>query len=527
MASLRKSPRNASPADAQQGVPILGTSSSIKGEKVDSAAHSPSHPPPPSTIAPIFEDARSNGRPAGMRDGMSQFRANPPQPKVKLRVKQYDPARKAYIARNDDGSDTKETVKNTERGLSRKGINDKTEDKTRQNGSLSKQSEDDTESVLKPPGKITPSNPSPTIEHKKTTLEDLTPENLSLIVDLAIEKCYEHKDEITGLALRHLHNESLINTHIDYLLKGTLLKSLTSEEASEFQKFMHIARKKVKKELKKSTTPSVSKASKPPSTTLSIPDISVPKSANRSPVRRTRASARTERLSVDREEIKVTLPMPSTFNGKRTNPEVEALKSEEPPTKRAKRSKSVSSISSLSSLGSNDVDPDVEMSEGPRATRSTAKKTATKESVKAAIPTKYNLKKPLGSLDPPKFKDKEKFIDSTELKELADKKRKLARNDFEDYEVEPSNLRSVPKPRLPKLGTDDATFPNLQPSSSNATGKRVDPDELHSPASSAHDELLVPPPLEARRSSRSRGATPSGPRTRGVNERVKARVKES
>ena len=535
MASLRKSPRTASPVDTSQMLPSTAVESSMQGENGESAVglqqqQQPLLRPPP-TI-PNLEDPRSNGRPVGMRDGMSQFRTNPTPPKSKLKVKQYDPARRSYFARNDDGSDGRDTPKGLEKNAAaRRPVVERSEENTTKQSSYDGKKEDEADATPTSAGTLSQPKQSPTATSlPQPTVEDFPRSRVQNILGCAVQLAREKKSEILGRALESVYQESLDDPNLYQLFTLVLIEQASPEDTTEFNKRVNMARRSIKKEQKKANMASnvddSKSSSKSSSTADSLPDTMVSKPVTKSPGRRTRAAARSELASHANEEASTPTPQPSQVNGKRSHHETN--KTDEPPSKRTRRSGSVSSTSSLSSVHSLDIDPDLEMSDEQRSSRIAGKKGTAAQPPKGHLGSKAPPKKPYGSLAGPKL-GKETAQEESETTEREAKKRKLMRTEFEGYHVEDSDIRDSPKPSLPQLKTD-TSFPNLSNSTSSARGKKRDFDDLRSPASSAHDELLVPPPPEARRSSRSRGVTPNVARTRGgavTTERSKARIKES
>ena len=458
-----------------------------------------------------------------MREQMSQFRTMPPQPKVKLRVKQYDPSRRSYFARNDDASDGKETPKALERNhSSRKSTAaEKAEDKNGRQPNGQERSNDQ-ENTPKTPAntkqtQTLPTRP-PSARSTPSKVEEFEPAKMREIVDSAIERARELGNESLGSAIWFIYEDSKTDLRVNRLLTAVLQQKQSREESIEFQELIKMARKKVKVQHKQSKPPSTASKSKTPSTTDTRHEPSRPKATPKSPVRRTRQSmARTESQVNESHS-----PTPQAqHHGDETT--MDDKKNDEPPSKRVKRSRSASSTSTLSSTHSLDIDPDIEMSDD--ADTADGRKGSSAQPPKGNFVSKGTLKKPYGSLAGPKL-PRESAKDEAEDKEREVKKRKLTRTIFEDYQVSDSSMRSTPRPRLERIKTDN-TFPNLPSAPHSGRGTKREFEEMHSPASSVQADLLVPPPPEARRISRSRAATPNVPRTRGTAERGKARIKES
>ena len=524
MASSRKSPRNGSPATiVNPGLQNSALDANMQQERPEGTVQPAGSQTQPPISTP--EDAREVAR-MGMREGMNQFRTAiqpTPQSKVKLRVKQYDPSRRSYYARNDDAAEGKETPKASDRGNStRKSTTEKVEDKNnRQPIVKEKQSEKENTPKTSTVPQSLPTRP-PSAREAPAKARGFDPSRLGQVVDSAAERARELGNETLGQAIKVIYEDGLSDTKIFNLLLAVLSQQQTKEQSEEFQGLIKMARKRLKAREKQANTSTSTAKSKPASTTQTGVAGSRPKATPKSPVRRTRQStARNESSSANATSTHTPTPQPQT-NGKMTT--LESKKSDEPPAKRVKRSRSGSSTSTLSSTHSLDIEPDVEMSDDVDSDAAGGRKSSSAQPTKGNHQGKSVQKKTPGQLGPPKLA-KEAAKDEADDKEREEKKRKLLRTDF-DCGVTESRLRSSPKPRLDRIRTD-ATFPNLTSGSQSGRGNRRDNEDLNSPASSLQGDLLVPPPPEARRTSRSRAATPNVHRTRGTQDRGKARIKES
>ena len=524
MASLRKSPRNASPAD----LPPANLPNSL----LDPSLHPnrPENPtlpsaPPLNQPMPALKDSKGVARP-GMREQMSQFRTTPQQSKLKLRVKQYDPSRRSYFARNDDILGGKDTPKASEKNNSaRKSNTDKADNKnTRQQNGIEKT--EDQQPISQPPATMDQPQQSKAAPPQSTPTkpEEFEPDRLRVIVDAAVQRARDLDNENLGNAIRLLYEDSLTDSKISRLLIAVLHQRQTPEEANIFQDLIKMAKKRNKEQRKLSKTPSSATKSKTPSIAGSHTPAPKTKPLAKSPVRRTRQSvARKESTPVEVNEAHGG-DAQSHVNGKMADKESEKL--EEPAPKRAKRSHSASSLSSLSSIQSSEDDNiEIGAADDTGAGQPSTRRGTPAQQLKPGAVNRGPPKKPYGSLAGPKT-GKDSGNDSVEDKELEDKKRKLARTDFDDYNVSESNLRSMPKPRLGRLATE-STFPNLPSAPPSGRGTGTGSADIQSPTSSVQADLLIPPPPEARRTSRSRAATPNVPRTRANQDRGKARIKES
>ena len=530
MASLRKSPRNASPVNVpNQGLQPSGFDGSLQHERVDAPLLPPESQPQPGTST--FEDPRGTnlGRP-GMREQMSQFRTMPPQPKVKLRVKQYDPSKRSYFARNDDLPDGKETPKAKERNdASRKsGAAEKVEDKkpkqqdaTERRGSNDGENTPKATTTVKQPQTL-PTRPT-SARSTPVKVEAFEPSQLRTIVDSAIERAHELGNDGLGRAIWLIYEDSKTDSRTNQLLTVVLQQKQSHDESVEFQGLIKMARKRARNEQRQAKPPPSPAKPKTSVTNDSHAEPSKPKPTTKSPIRRTRQTAARNESALTSATGSHSPTPQAQANGKATA--TDGKKTDEPPSKRVKRSRSASSTSTLSSTHSLDIDADLEMSDDGDAVHSDSKKANSTQLPKGTALNRGNLKKPYGSLAAPKL-GKETAKNEAEDREREAKKRKLTRTVFEDYRVDNSSVRSSPRPRLERIKTDN-TFPNLPSAPQSGRGTKRDYEEMHSPASSIQADLLVPPPPEARRTSRSRAATPNVPRTRGTADRGKPRIKES
>lgn len=529
MDSLRHSPRTVSPVNATSHQPnvasIITPFASRRRQSVMSGT--PVLPASNSPISATSEESRNSGRPTGMRGGMSQFRAQPVYSKQKLRVKQYDPTKKSYIARSDDETEKQEGFTNVE-------INGQNEHMERVQQRASGQQitglnavDDVRDAIQHLNGTISPT--SPRISSESQIAEVFTPERLAGVISYSITKCREKRMTTLGLAIKRLWQESHEDSRLSHILGSVLSQTATEEEKAELQDRVTINKKRAKAEITEhkakittSNSATTSNSSATPSQMDSPPREDI-ESEVKSPPRRTRASARkskSESLPVEEGESKKQTP---STNGKRSRTQISTA--EESTAKRQKRSDSVSSSSSLSSAPS-DVDQDADLSDAQKATRSSSKKMIALQIGKQDSKSKGPPKKVPGSLEAPRINGK---IINT-LDEPSSIMRKQKKQEFtkvfDHVKVNGSHIRTSLRPVAPILGSDNASA-NISVSSTGSRGKKKDFDDLESIASSAQDDLLIPPPPEARRSSRSRQATPNAQRFRTSSARVQARIKIS
>ena len=524
---MRKSPRNASPMNP--ATQSLSTPELESGKlKESTEAGEEWTEPPLRAPAPSFEDHKGLER-QGVLEQMAPL-GTMPNTKVKLRVKQYDPTRRAQAGKAADGATgAKDAVAALPvAGPNRRPDSRRADDRPGRQHSL-REREEDKDYTPKAMTTKAPSSASSTRTSSTRLSQTSQPPNsrtsegreaLRGIVESTVMRAREIGNEPLGLAVQRLFEESLHKKSLAELLDAVLSRHPTPDQTIEFQLYIKVARKQIKMEqARASASASVAETASPTKPASKSPS----KASRRSVSRNTGASNETA------EPLNSTMSCKSHVNGKRAEP---ASKGDEQPTaKRVKCSRSVSSTSSLSSTHSAEFEPEPETEPeiangddlvppptGPKArgslprmhTFSTKQQAGTKRgSATAASASK-------------EVNDEEE--DDLTATELIAKRRKLSRKSWPDYKVTESNLREPPK-----LAARDVpyslTSPALQTANlAHANGKE-DSDGIRSPASSVLGDFLVPPPPGAMRASRSRGVTP-GAKGRNVPRRG-ARIKTS
>jgi hypothetical protein len=326
------------------------------------------------------------------------------------------------------------------------------------------------------------------------------------IVEAAVERSRVLGNELLGLALRRLFEESFYNKRLAHLLDAVLAQRPTPEEAHEFQAHVKAARKKIKAENPQASSGVPEPDSKPSTPTIAqAPPTPTPKSTTKSPSKRPqRSSARTASVPADHASRPSTRTRANgrAYDGGRDDGQ--------PPAKRPRRSGSVSSTSSLSSAHSYELENDLKEAEDISLAAKNRGMPGSRPYPSAkglSAPRKSGIgqsgKRPLD----------EETIDQERL----EKKRRLAKT-FSDYHVNDSHLREETRPSPRPLDTARRQVGNVL-----AYGE-ADPI---SPASSQGD-FLVPPPPGALRTRASRGATPTAlGRPRKDMVRKTARIKVS
>ena len=522
---MRKSPRNASPmTTATQPLTVPELDSSKLKESTDAGEEWTE--PPLRAPAPSFEDHKGLER-HGVLEQMAPL-GTMPSTKVKLRVKQYDPTRKAHAGKNtDSASGAKETAdasnvaSHSRRSESRRG-----DERSGRQHSRRERDEDKDYSPKVVPTKPVPSSSS-TSAHTPTTRMSLTPnsktaagqERLRQVVESAVERAKELGNENLGLAIRRLFEESLHKKPLAELLDAVLSQRPTPSQASEFQLYIKLARKQIKVEKSASRASSVTGVAPPAKATTKSPS----KASRRS------ISHNTGAINGTTDNLTSSMSRTPHTNGKRAEP---ASKGEQQPSiKRVKRSGSVSSTSSLSSTHSAEFEPETEtdvamadepisLPPGPKARGSAILPKMHTFSTKQHAGAKRNSAVMASA-------NKEVNDEDATASEMIAKRRKLmTRKSFPDYKVTESDVREPLKPVEKEL-LSSLTFPTLQTSNLARADGKEDSEDMRSPASSVLGDFLVPPPPGAMRLSRSRGVTPNAKVSKGPTLRRPARVKVS
>lgn len=513
---MRNSPRTASPMDVSTKGPSISEDDGAVQKETSNSFNVWKEPPlrPP---APSFEDYKGLER-AGVLEHMAPLGTMPSQ-KVKQRVKASEPSRWGTLARQAEASATgsKEPSVAAEIPTRMRSESRKAEERPKKNISYRERDEDQdynprvttTKPVVVKSGSSR-SSVAPTPSSKTAAGQD----RLRQVVESAVERSRELGNELLGLAVRRLFEDSLSNRTLAELLDAVLSQKPTQRQAADFQAYIKIARKQIKAETSnprqssaKAICSSLGSASKSPSKSVDrsaaptmAPTIATPtpnKMEANQPPRSSHSSSLQPNGNI------------SNVNGAH----------EDRPAKRIKRSDSVSSTSSLSSLSS--IDPAIDLDQGqessspamPAATRGHA------SNGKGPVLGKFNASGSHSKRTPAPVAQSANPLHSDD--ELAAKKRKLHKS-FDAVQVRESNVRTMVKSEeagaaQPLLSVDTEAVAG--------SGSKDDHDDPRSSVSSTH-ELLVPPPPGAQRPSR--GSTPNhhaaGPKR---EMRKGARIKNS
>ena len=427
-----------------------------------------------------------------------------PNQKIKLRVKHYDPhQRRSQSGKNREAGRNGESAKTAENGASKapqkaqevspRRPETKNVEMTPRNQVLKEKVDEDTP-------KPTPVNPASSIRTPNTR-NTSTPsmktvagqERLRQVVDVAVERARKLNNETLGLAIRRLFQESSQNQTLADLLDAVLSQQPTERQSLDFQAYIKVARRQIKME---------GNASKSTPSRGHTDSKATSKSSSKEP-RRSLTRNKTPKPDAS-ETMTSATPAKRPVNGIVTDA---SMRDEGPPTKRSKRSGSASSTSSLSSTHSLELETDeMAMIDEPISTPAGPKARGPPGPKLHTFPGKQTagVKRSAGAMSSSTNKIEK---DDAGIEELAAKKRKMLRR-FDDVKAETSDMRDPPTPSQPD-SAKRRKFPALNAPSVSRLGRREDPEEVRSPASSALGEFLVPPPPGAMRASRSRGATPN------------------
>ena len=516
---MRNSPRTASPLD----VATTGSSTPERNIAVQHAlGNAPDGwvEPPLRAPAPSFEDHKGLER-HGVLEHMAPLGAMPNQ-KVKQRVKQNEPSRRSQLGKYAEAAaGTNEPATIPEAPVrSRRSESRKVEDRANRVHAV-KDKDDDQDytpkvPVAKPTAAKTPSLRKTTVATPPSSRTTAGQERLRLVVDSAVERSRELGNELLGLAIRRLFEESLQNRTMAELLDAVLSQNLTHRQITDFQAYIKIARKQIKAEDNKSIRSSNMALGSSSKSTSKSPSKSVGPSVARP----------TESAEVSTSIASHSSPI---VNGRAS--ETNGASNEHRP-KRLKRSKSVSSTSSLSSLSS--TDPAIEIDQNnTKATTGLSSSTMvrTRGTRTSNGPKLHTFS--IGTNRAAAQRPAVPVVQPSSLllndEELAAKRRKLQKT-FDDVTVDESNIRTVVTATDPAEAQPSQAAPlSGLTSHSSRTGRasrRDDYEDLRSSASSTQGDFLVPPPPGAQRISR--GVTPTQ-QAAGAKKEVRkgARIKNS
>jgi hypothetical protein len=459
--------------------------------------------PPLRPPAPSFEDYKGLER-HGVLEHMAPL-GSLPGTKVKARLKQHEPSRRATHLKNGDARAARDEVSTPEPALpaiTRRSEPRKPEERP---AKVSSSRERDEDYEYKPKGNVraAPAKAAPThaavhgIPLPRTAREQM---KLRQIVDTAIKRSNDLGDDVLGIAVKQLYEESLHNRALADLLDAVLTQKPTPQQTLEFQSYIKGARKKIKAgDDTGSKSVSKSPAAKSARTNFTrhfgnLKDQSSAPSINHHPPNSNHRSSKQNSNSME-------------TNGSPSK--------DERPVKRIKRSKSASSDSSLSSLDSavEDFAPSIE-SALPSTSNSLPTKKLNQPKFQPSMGPRlgsFSTRPSDASARRPIISPANSTASPTPEDLLARKReRERLKQSFRDHAVLESGIRASPAPRMQARLTGHLTVlaergqPARIRNGTNDKNKRDDYEALDSPGSSSYGDLLIPPPPGA-----SRGATPN------------------
>ena len=473
--------------------------------------------PPLRPPAPSFEDYKGLER-HGVLEHMAPL-GTFPNSKVRARLKQHEPPRRAAHLKNGELRTAREEVNTPEPAppvATRRSEPRKTEDKVFKVPSSRERDEDqDYTPTLKNNTRMNTAKTASmhTALHGPPSSRTIQGRlMLREIVDSAVTRSDELGDPVLGNAVKELYKESLQNPTVADLLDAVLTQKPSPEQTADFQSRIRAARKKYRRSSNDHGSAPKIVATSPTakSARSSVPrHLDLTNNSSKSPTTTSHPPVPDQNSSKQLSEILET-------NGTASN--------EERPSKRIKRSKSASSDSSLSSL-----DSAIEEELPPTADTFRIAKEKQHPS-KAQLPNGPRLGTfPIRPTDPPNRKSIPIHTNANALSDdAAIKKREEMRQKFNQFvNVQESAIRSSPVPLLSPRPTPPTSLAERNQSGRLRNGssqrrKKEDYDALDSPASSSFGELLIPPPPGA-----SRGATPNQLGRPSKTLRKAARIKMS
>ena len=455
--------------------------------------------PPLRAPAPSFEDYKGLER-HGVLEHMAPLGTLPGN-KVKSRLKQHEGPRRGPLLKNEDARGPKEEVNTPEPAppvTTRRSEPRRAEERQVKASALR---ERDTDNEYTPDGdarnalvKTLSTQAARHGNSSSRTAEAQT--KLEKIVNSAVLRATELGDQVLGIAVKQLYEESLHNRELADLLDAVLTQRPSSSQTNQFQSYIKAARKKIR----------------------AGEDITS-KSQSDSP------AAKSTRTSVTRNfGSPTTAPglnhLPPNSNQRSSRQSINAMETngsaskDERPSKRVKRSMSVSSDSSLSSLDSavEVFAPTLESAlpntlNHPPARKITQPKPQPSMGPRlgsfSTRPSDPSTRRPIISSPNPTFVPAAKpAVDITE------QRKQLLKKNFSDFISRDSAIRTSPSPAiLTQPAPVTVLAERGQARLRNGTGLRSRKDEyeaLDSPTSSNYGELLLPPPPGA-----GRGETPN------------------
>lgn len=485
--------------------------------------------PPIRPPAPSFEDYKGLER-QGVLEYMQPLGTLPTQ-RVKLRTKPFDSVKRSTYVRNGEpmaaGSEDMGTPDPAPPPPSRRSESRKTDDRTSRL-SASRVKEEDSEYTPNGASLVTPSKavlsypshhetPSPQVSARTAKLED--------VVRNAVKQADGKGDPLLGQALNRLYKQSFDDPLLLDVIEAVLSRRPSENQNKDFKKYLRGASKEIRRES------GIIEPFSPARGTSSDPKLS--------PLLK---NGRNHVPSVDSTAVETRRHGSSTPTSHPHSPSKSARRDANSHAKntpsgkkqavpdRSRRSSSTSSLSSVASSLSS-VDPNLALQGeeefgGGRTPQLPSAAIAGGGRINASAGPKMGTfiisnsnKRSFASTNP-----------NQEDEELAVKRRKFQRT-FPDYKVKDSDVRTTmlvsgdkSKRALPKVQHPAAEVSRVR-NGKERRGKGDDSEELDSPTTSMHSDLLIPPPAFA--GSSRRGTTPTNLGRPPKSTKKSARVKMS
>ena len=456
--------------------------------------------PPLRPPAPSFEDYKGLER-HGVLEHMAPL-GSLPGTKVKARLKQHEPPRRAAHLKNGDARAARDEVSTPEPAppvATRRSEPRKPEERP---AKVSSSRERDEDYDYKPKGitRAAPAKANSThAAAQGTPVPRTAREQIKLrqIVDTAIKRSNDLGDDVLGIAVKQLYEESLHNRAMADLLDAVLTQKPTPQQTLEFQSYIKGARKKIK-----------------------AGEETGSKSMSNSPATKSARTSFTRHFG-NQSSAPGTNHHPPNSNHRPSKQDTNNMETngspskDERPAKRIKRSKSASSDSSLSSLDSavEDFAPSIESALPSASNSLPTQKTAQPKFQPSMGPRlgSFSTRPSDVSARRPIISPANSASSPTPEDLLARKReRERLKQSFRDHVVQESGIRASPTPRIQARSTahlpvlaERGQQARLRNGTSNRN-RRDDYEALDSPGSSSYGDPLIPPPPGA-----SRGATPN------------------
>lgn len=459
--------------------------------------------PPLRAPAPSFEDYKGLER-HGVLEHMAPLGTLPGN-KVKARLKQHEPPRRGAPLKNGDARVVKEEVNTPEPAppLTIRCSEPRRAEDRPSKVSILRERDLDHEYTPEGNARSAPVKALSTHAARHGNAVSRTAEGqskLEKIVNSAVLRATELGDQVLGIAVKQLYEESLHNRELADLLDAVLTQKPSSSQTNQFQSYIKAARKKIRAgEDITSKSRSKSPAAKSARTSVTR-NFASPKDRSSAPGLNHLPPDSNQRSSRQYTNTMETNGSPSK---------------DERPSKRIKRSMSVSSDSSLSSLDSavEDFAPTLDS-----ALTSTPNHPPVRNIIQSkpqpsmgprlgsfsTRPSDPSTRRPIISSPNPTFVPAPKpAVDITE------QRKQLLKKNFSDFISRDSAIRTSPSPAnfIQPAPITVSAERGQQARLRNGTGLRNRKDEyeaLDSPTSSSYGDLLVPPPPGP-----ARGATPN------------------